>query len=131
MAAKTTVRIPVSKKPGEALALATLVFAKHQADGASSPLKAITEWQTVGPTIAAAADTQTRIEAMEKQLEKLYETRDNLLPAILDVTQRSRTLLGSIYKKAPRTLGDWGYTVDDTPRAPAAAKPKKPPGGTA
>lgn len=131
MATKTSVRIPVSKKPGEALALAALVYAKHQADGASSPLKAIAEWVKVGPTIATAADTQMQIEAMEKQIEKLYETRDALLPDILDVTQRSRTLLGSIYKKAPRTLGDWGYTVDDTPRPPAAANPKKPSGGTA
>ncbi len=122
MAKKPSVRTPIPKNPGEQIKLAGKVYAKHKKDGTKSPLNAIDEWDEVGPTISDAADAQDQIDAMEPALEKLYETRNNLLGPIMDVTRRSRGLLGSIYSKAPRTLGDWGYTVDDTPAKKAAKK---------
>ena len=126
MPKKQTFRTPIPTKAPDQLTLAAAVYAKHLKDGKNSPLNAIDEWPEVGPTIQEASDAQTQIDAMEKDLEKLYETRDNLLPGIVDVTRRSRGLLASIYSKAPRTLGDWGYTVDDTPRPAPAKKAAKP-----
>ncbi len=121
--ASKTVRTPIPTNVAEQLRLAAKVLAKHEADGKTSPLNAIAEWAGVGPTIGEAVNLQDQIETMEKKLEQLYEQRNLKLPGILDVTRRSRALLAAIFKKAPRTLGEWGYTVDDTPRAPKVAKP--------
>jgi hypothetical protein len=40
-------------------------------------------------------------------------------------TKASRDVLTGIYRKNMKRMGDWGFTVDDTPKATAASKAKK------
>ena len=64
-------------------------------------------------------------EAAARLAENEYELRDKDLPVIIDLVARSRNILANINSKNPRALGEWGYTVDDTPRPPKASKPAK------
>ncbi|MCB9191512.1 MAG: hypothetical protein H6602_07605 [Flavobacteriales bacterium] len=111
-------RVVIPSNAEKALALAKLVYGKHQADGASSPLNVLQDhnWTDNGPKIALADDLNTQAKELEKKLEKLYQDRDALLKPVKDTLRSSsRTLMG-IYKSSPKTLGDWGFEVNDTPQ---------------
>ncbi|WP_046243577.1 hypothetical protein [Hymenobacter terrenus] len=77
------------------------------------------------PNAQAAHD---EAKALEARLEKLYEIRDNIVAAVLPLAQRaSKALQGNLGKDRLREMGDYGFTVDDSPQAPKAAKLPKPP----
>ena len=54
MPARTTGRIIIPTKPAELLTLAQKIYDKHLADGASSPLNAMSDfsWSVEGPKVA-------------------------------------------------------------------------------
>ncbi|MCB9187539.1 MAG: hypothetical protein H6601_12445 [Flavobacteriales bacterium] len=118
-------RVVIPSNPEKALALAKLVYGKHQADGANSPLNVLKDhnWTDNGPKIADAENLNKQAKDLEKQVEKLYQDRDALLkPITATLRSSSQTLLG-IYKSSPKTLGDWGYEVNDTPVAKKTPNP--------
>ena len=49
-------------------------------------------------------------------MEKAYNSRDSKLTDIKDIITRSRDLLKSLYRGEDKKLGDFGFTVDSTPR---------------
>lgn len=126
MPKKPSVRIPIDRNPEAVLKLAAAVYAKHQKLGKDSPLSAIEEWVKIGPTIAPAKEHHDAAEAAKKTMEDEYELRDKALPDITDVVARSRNILANINSRNPRALGEWGYTVDDTPRAVKKKTSAKP-----
>ena len=117
--AKPTVRVIIPRNPDGLLSLADLVYKKHQADGAKSPLQTLSDynWNDNGPKIAEAQVLDAQAKQMEKDLEELYRLRDILLKPIDLTVKSSRDNLMGIYKNNYKKLGDWGYVVDDTPKA--------------
>lgn len=116
MATRTAGRIVLPKNPAELLELAQKIYDKHVADGATSPLNAQQDfkWSDEGPKIAPCTTNHVLAEESSKKAEQHYRQRDMDLPAIKSIVQNSAQLLKSIYAKNPKTLGDYGFTVDDT-----------------
>ena len=46
------------------------------------------------------------------------------MPDILSVTNASKAMLKGMFSKSPKRLGDWGYEVDDRPKAKKAVAKK-------
>jgi len=116
MATRTPGRIKVPTNVSELLVLADKIYAKHQADGAASPLNAQQDfsWAVEGPKIIPCKKAHDEAEEAARLAESYYKQRDNDLPAIKAIVQNSAQLLKSIYAKNPKVLGDYGFTVDDS-----------------
>jgi hypothetical protein len=111
-------RVVIPKTAEKMLALSKLVYGKHQADGANSPLNALQDfnWTDNGPKVAQAETLHLEAKELSKKLEKLYQDRDALLAPIEQAVRSSAKLLTGVYKSNPKTLGDWGFEVNDTPK---------------
>ncbi|WP_460570571.1 hypothetical protein [Flaviaesturariibacter terrae] len=117
--ANTNPRIPIPQDPKGLLALAGSVNAQHTQLGAASPLHAMEDfnWSTVLPDLQRASSLQDEIAELERKLETLYGERNRYLPAIKGAVTSSRNLLKGVYAKNLKKLGDFGFTVDHTPKA--------------
>lgn len=122
MGRRTTGRIEISANVIEGLKLAQLVYDKHLADGARSILSELDglDWAVMGPKIAPCLANHKEAEALTKKAEELYLKRDADFAGIQEIVRASKNILKGKFTKNPKALGDWGFTVDDTP------KPKKP-----
>ena len=109
------IRVIIPKNVREMLVLAGLINAKNTALGADSPLKILT-WDVIGPTVPTALTLHNEAEALMRQAEEKFEQRDLLLAPIDDLVKQSRDTLKGVYRKEPRKLGEFGFTVNDTPR---------------
>ncbi|WP_207896533.1 hypothetical protein [Flaviaesturariibacter flavus] len=49
-------------------------------------------------------------------MEIAYRERDLLMGDIDGIIASSRDVLKGVHKKNPKRLGEWGFTVDDTPK---------------
>ena len=116
-------RVIIPTNPEKVLSLAEKVLEKHTSDGAASPLNVLKDfnWTDNGPKVTEAGLLNTEAKKLEKQVEKLYQDRDALLKPVTDTLRASSKMLMGIYKSSPKTLGDWGFEVNDTPQA---KKPK-------
>jgi hypothetical protein len=119
MGRRTTGRIEISANAEEGLDLAQKVFDKHLADGSRSILLELDgmDWAVVGPTIAPCLADHKEAEALTKKAEELYLRRDAALVSITEIVRASKNILKGKFTKNPKALGDWGFTVDDTPKA--------------
>lgn len=131
--AKKNLRINVPKSPNDLVELTGKIVVKHQQDGAASPLNGMKEKDKADflAKAAAAKDKHDEAKKLRKQSEKATEDRDNVLgapsEALTPGTVRFyvtavRDLLVGVNKGNEHALGDWGFTVDTSPR-PAKAKP--------
>ncbi len=84
-----------------------------------------TELQAVAAKVPAALAAHEEAKKLQLQLEKLYEQRDAVVAEALPFVQRaSKALQGNLGKARLREMGDYGFTVNDSPQAPKP--PKKP-----
>jgi hypothetical protein len=122
MGRRTSGRIEISANVSDGLALAKKVYDKHLADGDRSILKELEglDWAVIGPRIDPCLANHKEAEALAKKAEELYLQRDVDMGPITEIVRASKNILKGKFTKNPKALGDWGYTVDDTP------KPKKP-----
>ncbi len=113
-----SIRIVIPSNVGELLNLASLIFAKHQSDGAASPLHALADdpWDEFGPKIQEAIAKHQEAEEFMRRAEQAYRDRDRLVGDLSSLIKRTRDLLKAIYKKIPKKLGEWGFIVNDTPK---------------
>ena len=111
-------RIVIPRSPEQILALAKKVYAKHIADGASSQLNPLVDynWVDNGPKVAQADDLNAQAKELEKKVEKLYQDRNALLKSVEKTVRASAKLLSGIHANSPKNLGDWGFEVNDTPQ---------------
>lgn len=124
---KQTLRIPIPRNVEEQLTLGTLIYKKHQADGATSVLKTMQDykWDEMGPDLQPALDKHLEAESLRRKMEQAYKDRDRMIGDVEGSLKSTRDFLKGVYSKQPKKLGEYGYTVDDTPRekpAKAAAK---------
>lgn len=108
-------RITIPQNAGDLIALAAAIQDKHTELGKNSPL-AMLDWTTTAGQIKDAGDVQSQIDKLTKQLEKLTEQRNNLLDPLNDFVRSARDVLSGVYRGEMRTLGDFGFEVDITPK---------------
>lgn len=118
MAKTTKGRVVLPTNIEENLQLAQKVFEKHQADKESSLLLNLDgmSWAEVGPKIATCLQKHLEAEELKRKMEEAYRERDLALPEILETLRASKSLLKASFPKNPKKIGDWGFTVDDTPK---------------
>jgi hypothetical protein len=58
-----------------------------------------------------------KAEELKRQAEEAYRQRDLLLGEITESVKASRDLLQGVYRDTPKTLGEYGFEVDDSARA--------------
>ena len=119
MAKAQKMRVPLSENPLKIIELADNVYKKHQAMGNNSPLRTMEDysWEVEGPNVALALQHHKDAEELKRSMEKAYRERDKYIDGLDKVTKASRDVLTGIYRKNMKKLGDWGFTVDDTPKA--------------
>jgi len=122
--AKARIPLPTAKDALGVLNLATAV-AKGITDKGKDSLitgSLAAELQAVAGKVPAALKAHSDAKDLEKQLEKLYQQRDAVVAEALPLVQRgSKALQGNLGAARLREMGDYGYTVNDSP-APAAKK---------
>ncbi|MBI1224722.1 MAG: hypothetical protein GC192_05760 [Bacteroidetes bacterium] len=127
MTKTTKGRINLAKSPEDILAQTKKVYDKHVADGATSALKTMEDydWDVSGPKIAIAQGHHDDALRYKGLMEEAYRERDVLIPELNEINRASAAQLKSMNRKNPKRLTDWGYEVDDTP--PVSKKAKTPP----
>lgn len=125
MPKQTKGRVVLPKNPKENFELAAKIFAKHQADGATSELNNLDEqsWTTEGPNAAAGLKKHAEAEELKGKMEAAYRDRDGLNLKMDKIVKATTSYLKGKYAANPKKLAEWGFTIDDTP------KPKAPPKG--
>ncbi|MGI4865229.1 MAG: hypothetical protein ACRYFZ_15005 [Janthinobacterium lividum] len=120
--AQARIPVPGLKDPLGVLNLTAAVGAGIIKAGKDSLLASplATELQAAAKVLAALALHQ-RAKDLEKEIEKRYEQRDAVVAECLPLVQRgSKSLQVSLGTSQLRQMGDYGYTVDDSPRPPKA-----------
>jgi len=117
-------RIKIPENPGELLDLGNKINAKHQADGSASPLNVLQTngWDTMGPVTQECLTSHQQAEEFSRKAEELYRKRDGMLKQVESAIKSSRDLLLGVYRDNPKSLGQWGFQVDDSP---STKKPKE------
>ncbi len=110
------IKVTISPNVEELLALAEIIYQKHQALGKASPL-AVLDWQAQGPRIAQALAAHKRAEELKRLMEQAYEQRDALLEPVDAIVRQSRDVLKGIYRNEPRKIGEFGFNVVAPPRS--------------
>lgn len=126
--ASTKMRVEIPKNIGDLLNLANVIYQKHLADGAASPLALLqgNDWSVEGPNITNALTFHQKAEASRANAELSYQERNNLLTNLTAIIKASRDLLTGIYRKNMKMLINWGFKVGYA----AARKPKSMPNNT-
>ncbi len=118
MAKTTKGRIAIPQNIEENLQLASKVYEKHQKDGASSLLNNLDDmdWNATGPNVSLCLQKHLEAEELKRKMEEAYRTRDLYLPQINELLRASKGLLKGVFSKNPKKLGEWGFSVDDSPK---------------
>ncbi|RYD53422.1 MAG: hypothetical protein EOP52_04625 [Sphingobacteriales bacterium] len=115
--ATTPFRIVIPRNVEAKIKLGLRIYNRHMTDGPASPLHLQQDynWSQQGPNLAEALRLHQEAEAHRRQMEAAYEQRDQLLGTINEAIRSSRDLLKGVYRNQPHKLGDWGFTVHETP----------------
>ena len=113
--ASNKARVNIPRKPQELLKLAQTIQAKDAELGGQSPLGFL-DWNSKLDAINKALAAQEEAESLRRQMESAYEQRDILVKEITDWVRQSRDILTGVYRQEMRKLGDFGFTVDSSPR---------------
>ncbi|MDX1942894.1 MAG: hypothetical protein SFU99_20185 [Saprospiraceae bacterium] len=118
MVKPTRGRVAITKNIEEMLDLAAKIYAKHQEDGADSYLHHLegANWNEIGPIIPEVLANHQQAESLKAQAEERYRMRDAKFKLVMDLILSTKNLLKGKYAKNPKTLSNWGFNVDDTPK---------------
>ncbi len=124
---RTKGRFNIPQNPSDLLALAKKIATKHQADGANSVLRAAQDynWDSLLAEISTCETHHIEAEKAARKAEEHYRERDKILTNIKEATRNAAALIKAIYAKNPKIAGDWGLSVDDSPKATKSVKPKE------
>ena len=131
--ARQDFRVTIPNNPDEMFDLIDLILKKHDADGANSLLK-----QTEVDALTNIRTTNAPKRRQWKQLRKDAETLNGEMAFALGLTKgqgvntqgtglyfvtKMRDHLLNEFKGTPKSIGGWGFTVDDSPKAKAKTPP--------
>lgn len=117
--ASSLVRVNIPKNAEELLDLAGSVYQKHTDLATASPLNTMVshKWADNGPKVAPCLQLHRQAEEFKRQAEEAYRQRDIMLGEITESVKASRDLLLGVYRETPKTLGEYGFEVNDSARA--------------
>ena len=118
-------RIDIPTGPGELIALADTIENKHDELGKDSPLSLL-DWSKVSPEIKEAVAAHKQIETLTRETEQLAQRRTNLVRELAQFVRQARDILAGVHRGEERKLSDYGFAVDDTPKAKKANTTKPP-----
>ena len=124
---KQNARIPLPTSQSELIGLAGAIKTEHDEQGKASPL-IVLDWEENGPLITEAVQTDAKIKSLEKEIGILTERRSILADGpVVEFVRASRDVLAGKFRGQFRKLADFGFEVEDSPRAakPAKASDKK------
>jgi hypothetical protein len=109
-------RVDIPRNPEQLLALAQRIYSRHLELGAQSPLTAMVShsWAQNGELITQCLNLHEQAEEAKRRMEDLYRQRDVALAEISETVRASRDILIGAYRELPKTLGEFGFNVDDT-----------------
>jgi hypothetical protein len=107
-------RVPIPPGAHDLLHLAESVAKKHTDLGDASPLKGL-DWAESGPIITDAVKFNNSAAQLHRDAEKATQSRDNLIGDVGEFVRQCRDVLLGVHRSNPRTLGDYGFEVNDTP----------------
>ena len=122
---KNSFRVKLTRNPDFIAALATAIIAKHNADGASSPLRNL-PMSTLDEKAQAAAAKHAAMLQLKRDSELATEQRNLRIGytaatktfssqtegTMLYYIASVRDVLMGHFRENPRKLGEWGFTVD-------------------
>ncbi len=114
--AQSKPRVVIPRKAEELIELAKTIQSKDQELAEKSPI-ALLKWQEKATAVQAALDAHRQAEECRRQMEMAYEQRDKLLTDITTWVRQTRDVLTGFYRKEMQTLGDFGFTVNSSPRS--------------
>lgn len=112
-------RITIPVNAGDLIGLAAAIEEQHLELEKESPLSLL-DWKTASAQIKEAQEVQKQITKLSKELEKLTERRNNLIGPLGDLVRSSRDVLSGVYRAEMKKLADFGFEVDDSPKAKKA-----------
>ena len=123
-------RVSIPANPDDLIALSKSIVAKHAADGAGSPLAALNMADMGAKT--TTADTQNQAsDKLYRDAETATQNRDIALGSSKSTqgtvnyyVSSVRDMLLGLYKGNEQKLGDWGFTVDQSPQGGSKAAPQ-------
>lgn len=80
----------------------------------------ILDWEGINPIITEADALDDKINDMSRELEKLTQRRKTLVEksdGLADFARQSRDVLSGVYRNEMKKLGDFGFDVNDSPKA--------------
>ena len=123
--AQARIPVPNATDPLGTLSLTAAVAKGITAKGKDSLLvgELASELQAAAALVPDALAAHAEAKQLELQLEKLYERRNAPVAACVLLNQRaSKALQGNLGKARLREMGDYGFTVNDSPQAPKPPK---------
>ena len=118
---KQNARIEIPINPSQLIALLVDIKAQHEKLGKNSTLSVL-DWEENGPLIEEAAAADTKLDGLNKEVEKLSERRKVLVTGALAQFVRScRDVLTGAFRGELRQMVDFGFSVGDTPRSKKTA----------
>jgi len=119
---RNNARIGIPVNPTQLILLASAIKAQHEKLGKNSPL-VVLDWEKNGPLIEEAVTADTKLAALEKEVEKL-SGRVNVLVdgSLIEFVRSCRDVLTGTYRGELRQMVDFGFEVDDTPRSKKATE---------
>jgi hypothetical protein len=76
----------------------------------------VLEWDKQAENVGKALDLHKQAKEYECLAEQAHEQRNALITPLDDLLKQTRDLLKALYRAEPKKLGEFGFTVDDTPR---------------
>jgi hypothetical protein len=122
----TNARVTIPVNAGELIDLCVSIAAEHKELAKDSPLS-ILDWEEVNPIITEADELDDKIGDLNRELEKLTQRRKTLIEkpgGLGDFARQSRDVLSGVYRNEMKRLGDFGFDVNDSPKAKKANGPK-------
>ena len=122
--AKARVGIPINL--GELIDLCVSIGKANTKQGAASPLS-ILKWDKISPMIEEADELDDKIVELSRELEKLTQRRKTLVEkadGLGDFARQARDILTGVYRNEMKKLGDFGFDVNDSPKAKKTAEKK-------
>ena len=103
--------------PSVLILLLVAIKTQHEKQGKNSPLGAL-DWEKYGSLIDEASQTDAKLTQCEKDVEKLSGRRKALLDdSLTDFARSCRDMLTGVFRGDLKQMVDFGFEVDDTPRA--------------
>ena len=124
--AQARIPVPNATDPLGALNLTAATAKAIAAKGKDSLIvgELADELRAAAALVPDALAAHEEAKKLELQLEKLYERRKAAVAVCVPLNQRtSKALQGNLGKSRLREMGDYGFTVNDSPRPPKPPKP--------